>query len=190
MQRRRRPSRNCPPPAPRENHGRFALALLQADNDTKRVHGCVYFEQADVTRETRVYVSLQGLTPGVSHAFHIHEYGDARRCCESMGGHFNPNGKLHGSQTWHDVERHAGDLINNLPPAGSDGAVQLAFTDPLITLFGDDCIYGCSIVVHQGTDDLGLGGTCESLKTGSAGKRIGCAPIVRCKRDDSLRVIA
>ena len=104
-----------------------------------------------------------------------------------MGGHYNPFGKLHGSWMHHGTERHAGDLLNNLPPASSVGSARIRFADPLVTLFGNDSVYGCSLVIHKGTDDLGLGGTKESLTTGTAGERIACAPIVRCRVDSSLR---
>ena len=45
----------------------------------------------------------------------------------------------------------------------------------------DKSVIGRSIVIHNGIDDLGLGGTDESLKTGSAGSRMACAIISRVK---------
>lgn len=164
---------------------RAALALLHSDTG---LHGYVYFEQQVPSHRVYVWARVfKGLSPGKQHAFHIHEYGDARRGCASMGGHYNPYGKKHGSVLVDGNDRHAGDLINNLPAAGRDGSVQTHFSDSLITLFGDDSIYGCSVVIHAGTDDLGLGGTVESLKSGTAGERIACAPIVRCEIDQRLR---
>ena len=40
-----------------------------------------------------------------------------------------------------------------------------------------NCIVGRMIIVHEDRDDLGLGGDAESLKTGNAGKRLGCGVI-------------
>ena len=38
------------------------------------------------------------------------------------------------------------------------------------------------IIVHQDKDDLGLGNNEESLKTGNAGKRVGCGVIGLTKK--------
>ena len=40
-----------------------------------------------------------------------------------------------------------------------------------------NCITGRMIIVHADRDDLGHGGDAESLKTGNAGKRVGCGVI-------------
>lgn len=153
-----------------------------------RLSGYVYFEQQSAHKPVIIWASVSnGLVPHKEHAFHIHEYGDARDGCASMGGHYNPYSKAHGSWVHHGTERHVGDLLNNLPAANDRGGTRVRFSDPLVTLFGTDSVYGCSVVIHEGTDDLGMGGTEESLTTGSAGKRIACAPIVRCAVDPSLR---
>ena len=39
-------------------------------------------------------------------------------------------------------------------------------------------IIGRAVVLHSGTDDLGLGGDDGSLATGNAGSRLGCCAIV------------
>jgi Cu-Zn family superoxide dismutase len=81
--------------------------------------------------------------------------------------------KRHGAPN--DTERHVGDLGNI--DANADGVANLSFTDSLISLSGPHSIIGRALVVHSGTDDLGKGGTEESLKTGNAGSRIACGVI-------------
>ena len=49
--------------------------------------------------------------------------------------------------------------------------------DQQVQLFGANSVVGRSCVLHKGTDDLGLGGNEESLKTGNAGGRIACGVI-------------
>ena len=46
-----------------------------------------------------------------------------------------------------------------------------------------------TIVVHSQADDLGLGGTPESLATGSAGSRLACGIIAPSSRTVSTHVI-
>ena len=81
--------------------------------------------------------------------------------------------KNHGGPT--SAERHVGDLGNIL--ADSEGKVETQLSDQLATLLGEIDITGRAIVIHQGTDDLGLGGDSGSLATGNAGSRAECCLI-------------
>ena len=83
------------------------------------------------------------------------------------------------------MPRHVGDLINNIT-FNQYGRFIYEYNDELISLFTEDSIYGRSIVIHEGEDDLGLGKGSkreESLKTGNAGKRICCGIIACCSSD-------
>ena len=108
------------------------------------------------------------------HGFHIHEYGDLTEGCESACAHFNPDGTTHGGL---DSEvRHAGDLGNI---TSESGRAEGRLSTPTLSLNPRkrDCVVGRMIIVHADRDDLGLGGDAESLKTGNAGKRLGCGVI-------------
>ncbi len=74
-----------------------------------------------------------------------------------------------------DPHRHIGDLGNIA--AGDDGIAKLQIADEFISLAGALSVAGRGIVVHENEDDLGRGGTPESLKTGNAGSRIACGVI-------------
>lgn len=93
--------------------------------------------------------------------------------CTSAGPHFNPFGKTHGAPT--DEVRHVGDLGNISTDA--HGVAKGSTTDSQIKLFGENSIIGRTVVVHDGTDDLGKGGHPDSLKTGNAGGRPACGVI-------------
>ena len=58
------------------------------------VKGTIIFMQKPGT-PTLIKGTIKGLTPG-EHGFHIHEYGDLSRGCESAGAHYNPDGVDHG----------------------------------------------------------------------------------------------
>ena len=154
----------------------YATAVIEPNENearaSKGVEGVVRFTQAGPT--LHIDYDITSLFPDGEHGFHIHTYGDLTDGCESACAHFNPDGETHGglkSQT-----RHLGDLGNITSKGGiSKGRIS---TDSLSLNMGQvNCIVGRMIIVHQDPDDLGLGGDAESLKTGNAGKRLGCGVI-------------
>ena len=151
-----------------------AIATLQS----QFVNGFVFFHQCDAQKPVQVKFNISG-PPNQTHAIHIHEFGDLRKGCESLGSHFNPTQQTHGS-IFHNMSRHAGDLINNIK-FNSEGLFQYEYQDNSISLYQNIySIIGRSIVIHEKPDDLGLGkgkDKEESLKTGNAGKRICCGII-------------
>ena len=154
----------------------YATAVIEPNENearaSKGVEGVVRFTQSGPT--LHIDYDITSLFPDGEHGFHIHTYGDLTDGCESACAHFNPDGETHGglnSQT-----RHLGDLGNITSKGGiSKGRIS---TDSLSLNMGQvNCIIGRMIIVHQDPDDLGLGGDAESLKTGNAGKRLGCGVI-------------
>jgi Cu-Zn family superoxide dismutase len=108
-----------------------------------------------------------GLKKG-KHGFHIHEFGDCSAPDgTSAGGHFNPEGKMHGAPV--DMSRHAGDMGNI--EADESGKAHLEYIDPMMSLTGDHSIIGRSVILHQNEDDL------KTQPTGNAGPRIACGVI-------------
>ena len=95
--------------------------------------------------------------------------------CTSLLAHYNPFNETHGGPG--SCHRHLGDLGNL--NADENGVAVFNFTDYKISLIGPHSIIGRSCVVHLYEDDLGEGGTQDSLTTGSAGARIGCAVVGR-----------
>ena len=155
-----------------------AVAIFDQDN----VKGTIRFHQCDEKPGSLIYIDLYSLVPNKIRAIHIHEYGDEREGCKSLGSHWNPLDKTHGTIKVKNMPRHSGDLINNILP-DSKGKFSYKYYDPLVNLRGDinQSILGRSVVIHDGEDDLGLGGNAESLKTGNAGSRFACALIARAK---------
>ena len=133
------------------------------------VKGSILFMQAPGT-PTLIKGTITGLQPG-EHGFHIHEFGDMSKGCESMGGHYNPDGVDHGDIN----EGHVGDLGNIT--ADEDGTASFSIQANRVDLIGDRSVVGRGIVVHADQDDLGKGGDEESLKTGNAGDRLACGVI-------------
>ena len=162
-----------------DNNGRSGICVLEKFKSS--IYGCVYFHQCSPYDITRIRFELHG-TAGETHAIHIHEFGDVRDGCKSLGLHFNPFRKPHGSFLRKTV-RHAGDLINNIN-FDERGVFVYEYEDPLISLFGDESIIGRSIVIHEGRDDEGQGvgyHQKESLISGNAGHRVQCGIIGVCK---------
>ena len=125
-----------------------------------------------------------------NHGFHIHENPITGKDCATAGGHYNPNGKNHGSLfgTGDDMtERHVGDLGNVYAGDGTiDMEVELKVGgewDAPFSLQGEQTIMGRSVVLHVGEDDLGLGGQSDSLTTGHAGGRLACCTLKVLKKN-------
>lgn len=153
----------------------FSDSKLSAGNPV----GSVVFLPHSTKPGSWVIIDLHNFKPNSTHAIHIHEYGDMREGCASLGGHYNPHGSAHGRFVNREPfksdenSRHAGDLVNNII-SDKNGVVYVKYFDPLVIT---PEIIGRSVVIHDGVDDLGLGPNAESLITGNAGGRIACAVI-------------
>jgi Cu-Zn family superoxide dismutase len=107
---------------------------------------------------------------------HIHTgpVGNGNDCgANATLGHWNPGNTNHGSNL--DEQRHVGDMGNIL--TDKEGKAVGSFLAAVQPLFGTGGIINRSVVVHGGTDDLGLGGNETSRATGNAGARIACGTI-------------
>ena len=143
-----------------------AVCMLEHGNG---VEGTILLKQ-QANGPTMIVGKVTGLKPGV-HGFHIHEFGDLSKGCESAGAHYNPDGDDHG-----DLEQgHVGDLGNIT--ADDSGTADIKIVAERVDLTGERSVVGRAIVVHSDEDDLGKGGDEESLKTGNAGDRLACGVI-------------
>lgn len=120
-----------------------AIALLEH-------HGTVLFSQQNPKQPVIIRFMLHGFEPQSVHAIHIHEYGDLRDGCKSLGGHFNPQNNRHSE--------HAGDLFHNFK-TNEYGEFQYVYSTSKLSLYYNDlCILGRSIVIHAFPDDYGAEG--------------------------------
>lgn len=151
-----------------------AIAVFPSGSPKQsKIQGIIEFKESNRSNNIIINIKLSGLKPG-KHGFHIHETGNLLEDCKSCKSHFNPFGEVHGGPN--SSKRHIGDLGNII--ADSNGNVNMKLYDNQISLRNfQRNIIGRSVVIHSGEDDLGKGGDEESLKTGNAGSRIGCAVI-------------
>lgn len=158
---------------------REAIAVLSVVNRTSgsptyTYAGYVKFLQQFSDSAITIKIVLNensALTDG-EHGFHIHTFGNINDSCGSATGHYNPLAKDHGSK---DSEvRHVGDLGNIRI---QDNKYDSNMTDKTVSLYGQYSIIGRAVVLHSGTDDLGLAGDASSKKTGNAGSRFACGVI-------------
>lgn len=156
------------------------LNFIAVFND--KIKGSVKFHQCSKNHNVIVSFNLSGFKPNVTKAIHIHEFGDTSNGCTSLGSHLNLKNTEHGSMYINIHDSHTGDLINNLT-ADNFGNFIHEYEDPRLNLFGSisKSIIGCSVVIHEGEDDLGLGGDKTSKTTGNAGGRMTCAVIGKMK---------
>ncbi|XP_063241222.1 copper chaperone for superoxide dismutase [Bacillus rossius redtenbacheri] len=136
------------------------------------VQGVVRFVQADADTCV-VDGAVDGLRPG-PHGLHVHELGDLSQGCDSVGDHFSLLGTSHGGPEDDPNSRHTGDLGNIC--ADETGRATFRLTDRVLKVWD---IVGRSLVVTDGPDDLGRGGSPRSSQDGNSGRRLACGIIAR-----------
>ncbi|XP_031350813.1 superoxide dismutase [Cu-Zn]-like [Photinus pyralis] len=150
-----------------------AVAVLQGEGESSVKGEITFTQRQPPVGPVLVRGNITGLKPG-KHGFHIYQSGDLRHGCEKLGNHFNPFLLQHGDRR--DPLRHVGDLGNI--EAKDDGSVEVEFVDSLLSLVGGGrSVVGRALVIAENEDDLGRGGTAESVSTGNSGKPIACAVI-------------
>jgi Cu-Zn family superoxide dismutase len=127
------------------------------------------FEFKEVGSKVEITGKVEGLPPNSKNGIHIHENPKNEPCkgdFTSVGGHFNPTSKTHGSpEKGKDV--HSGDLGNL--EANSKGVAQFNLTKDGLKLGGPSGLKGRALIIHAKADDF------KTQPTGGAGDRIGCA---------------
>lgn len=154
---------------------------MRLHNDGTEI-GVVTIKQEIGSKRSEISISLKSdkLKDG-KHGFHVHQYGVLKgEDCVSTGGHYNPKGHDHAAPE--KKKRHIGDLGN---VEAANGAVEATLTDKLVRLRSANNVLGRAIVIHDGEDDLGLGGDEGSLKTGNAGSRVACCTIAVSKDEST-----
>ncbi len=143
-----------------------AIAML-APTEGNIASGVVNFSQdGDIMQ---IDARVDGLMPNSIHGMHIHIVGDCRAPDgSSAGGHFNPNGSIHGGPF--SEPRHGGDL-GSIQADGKGTAILSIQVTGISLGKGDDSIIGRSVIVHAQGDDL------ASQPSGNAGPRIACGLI-------------
>lgn len=114
------------------------------------------------------------------HGFHVHQFGDMSKGCETMGPHFDDPLFPHSHGDINSLRSHWGDLGN---VDAKDGTININLRCKTISLspLSPKFVIGRGLVLHQNKDDLGKGGNEESLKTGNSGHRIACGVIAWSK---------
>ena len=115
-----------------------------------------------------------GLSPGSTHAIHIHEKGDCSAAdASSAGGHFNPSAQPHGKVG--SGAHHGGDMDNLV--ANAEGVAQVNAHAQGVTLGGGAAndVAGKAVIVHAAADDY------RTQPTGNAGGRVACGIITVTK---------
>lgn len=114
-----------------------------------------------------VVVSLTGMTPG-ERAIHLHETGSCSPDFSAAGGHFSPEGNVHGF--FNEDGPHAGDLPNVF--VTTDGTAAAHMLNNRVSLTGEGGLLdedGAAVIVHEFADTYG--------DEAGAGGRVACGVI-------------
>ncbi|RZC22664.1 superoxide dismutase [Cu-Zn], partial [Asbolus verrucosus] len=151
----------------------MAIAVIQGEGENAVKGEIMFLQRHPPIGPVLIRGNLTDLPAG-KHGLHIHQSGDMRQGCEKLGAHFNPYLLRHGGPS--DPVRHVGDLGNI--EADEDGSAEFNIVDPLLSLTGGPRgIVGRAVVISTNPDDLGRGGTADSLITGDSGKPLACGVI-------------
>ena len=145
----------------------MATTLIKGTAEGSTIAGEATFTEANGGLDVDVKVS--NVPPG-KHGFHIHEKGDCSDMGKAAGGHYNPDGVMHGLVMKDGfAHAHAGDFGNIEVAADGTGALKTFI--PGLALIGEKYnVTGKAVILHEKEDDF-------SQPTGNAGGRIGCGII-------------
>jgi Cu-Zn family superoxide dismutase len=127
----------------------------------------------DASGVLHVNVHVHGLSPGL-HGTHIHEIGLCTPTAfTSAGGHHNPLGASHGTESAAPTHPHAGDLPNLVVSAAGVGHLDTTTTFATLSTGPTSVLdaNGSALVIHALEDDL------MTNPTGNSGARVGCGVI-------------
>jgi Cu/Zn superoxide dismutase len=145
------------------NNTVVAVAVFRLDN----IYGDVIVNNYKGGVKVKAYFTK---LPSGKHGFHIHKAGDLRgEGCKGLCEHYDIGNNVHGGEPNSKNERHTGDLGNIELKNG------LFKKNYYIKGISVRDLWGRSIIVHEGEDDLGKGLFEDSKITGHSGTRIGCA---------------
>jgi len=136
-----------------------------------------------------VMTLASGIGAEATHGWHIHSNAasDTLGCGANVtGGHYNPIGSTHSNPTEPLTARHMGDFGNI--ESDASGMVNSSITVQNVYLWGAYSVMDRAWVLHNGTDDLGLGGDNGSLATGNAGARIKCGNIMATTMEEIMDI--
>ncbi len=121
----------------------------------------------EVAGEIALTIEMDGAPPG-KHGVHLHQSGDCSAAdASSAGGHWNPEGHMHGMP---DMSSHLGDLGNMIVREDGKGAITISKPEWTAGDGSDHDVLGKAIVFHANVDDF-------SDPVGNAGSRIGCGVV-------------
>jgi len=153
---------------PRRSAGISEARVMLAPASGSNVAGSLTFT-AD-GNDVHVQGQLNGLQPGTTHGFHIHEKGNCSAPDgSSAGGHFNPFGMAHGDPA--AGVHHAGDIPNQTADAQGVAIVDVIVHGISLGTGGADDVLGRSLVVHRDRDDY------ATQPAGNSGARVACGVI-------------
>lgn len=112
---------------------------------------------------------VRGLPPG-THGIHVHATGRCEAPFASAGAHWNPTGRMHGTQNAQGP--HLGDMPNVVVGPDSSATVNVMTSGG--TLRGTDRLLdadGAAVVIHAVADDY------RTDPSGNSGSRVACGVV-------------